>query len=130
MAVTGVSKNMNISRELALIILKFLRDNPLFDFPYIIMCKEYTIEDEDFVEIEPDEFENINEDIVYQSFILSPSSWVDETFGYKINRILAPKYLAELLFCSLISSNKDEKANQVNNLLTYSRLYKNFKLHR
>jgi hypothetical protein len=34
------------------------------------MCQEYTPEDDDFVEIEPDEWEMIEEDPIYQTFQL------------------------------------------------------------
>ncbi len=34
------------------------------------MCQEYTPEDDDFVEIEPEEWKNIQEDDVYQTFEL------------------------------------------------------------
>ncbi len=34
------------------------------------MCREYTSEDDDFVEIQPDEWEMINDDEIYQTFEL------------------------------------------------------------
>lgn len=61
---------MKISRELAIAILKYLHNNPKFYFPFLVVCKEYTPEDDDFVEIEPDEWENIEEDDIYQTFEL------------------------------------------------------------
>jgi len=42
---------MRISRNLAIIILKYLYDHPKFYFPFLVMCKEYSPEDYDFVEI-------------------------------------------------------------------------------
>ena len=48
-------RDMNISRALAVKILKYLDDHPDFYFPFLVMCKEYTPEDDDFVEIEPEE---------------------------------------------------------------------------
>ena len=61
---------MKISRELAIAILKYLHNNPKFYFPFLVVCKEYTPEDDDFVEIEPEECENIEEDEIYQTFEL------------------------------------------------------------
>jgi len=62
---------MPISRELALIILKYLVDNPSFYFPFIVVCKEYTPEDDDFVELVPeDDYETIRDFDEYQTFQL------------------------------------------------------------
>ncbi|OGI94773.1 hypothetical protein A3A03_02730 [Candidatus Nomurabacteria bacterium RIFCSPLOWO2_01_FULL_40_18] len=61
---------MDISRELAIKILKYLDQHPNFYFPFLIMCQEYTPEDDDFVEIEPNEWEMIAKDDIYQTFQL------------------------------------------------------------
>ena len=61
---------MDISRELAIKILKYLDKHPDFYFPFLVMNQEYTPEDDDFVEIEPNEWENIEEDNIYQTFQL------------------------------------------------------------
>jgi hypothetical protein len=62
---------MPISRELALKILKYLVDNPLFYFPFFVVCKEYTPEDEDFVELDPNvDYETIRDFDEYQTFQL------------------------------------------------------------
>lgn len=65
---------MQISRELALRIIKYLLDNPSFYFPFKIMCKEYAnhIEvDNDFIEIIPqDDYENLVENLQYDTFEL------------------------------------------------------------
>ncbi len=61
---------MDISRELAIQILKYLDKHKDFYFPFFVMNKEYTEEDDDFVEIEPDEWENIELDDKYQTFQL------------------------------------------------------------
>lgn len=61
---------MKISRELAIKILKYLDQHKDFCFPFLVMCKEYTEEDGDFVEIEPEEWEMIAEDEKYQTFEL------------------------------------------------------------
>jgi hypothetical protein len=61
---------MDISRELAIKILKYLDKHKDFYFPFLVMCKEYTPEDDDFVEIEPNEWKNIQEDNIYQTFQL------------------------------------------------------------
>jgi hypothetical protein len=61
---------MNISRELAIKILKYCDENIGFYFPFLIVCKEYSPEDEDFVEIEANEWKTIEEDKSYKTFQL------------------------------------------------------------
>lgn len=61
---------MDISRELAIKILKYLDEHKDFYFPFLIMNREYTPEDNDFVEIEPSEWEMIARDDIYQTFQL------------------------------------------------------------
>lgn len=61
---------MKISRELAIQILKYCFENPNFYFPFMVMCKEYTPEDYDFVEVCPWEWESILDDEIYQTFEL------------------------------------------------------------
>ncbi len=61
---------MKISRKLAVTILKYLDKNKDFYFPFLVMNQEYTEEDDDFVEIEPDEWEMIESDDKYQTFEL------------------------------------------------------------
>lgn len=61
---------MKISKELAIKILKYLDQHKNFYFPFLVMCKEYTKEDEDFVEIEPDEWKMIASDDKYKTFEL------------------------------------------------------------
>mgnify|MGYP001250046478 CR=1 FL=1 len=61
---------MRISRKLAIQILKYLDQHKNFCFPFLVMCKEYTEEDDDFVEIEPDEWKMIKSDTNYQTFEL------------------------------------------------------------
>lgn len=62
---------MPISRELALQILKYLVENPSFYFPFFVLCKEYTPEDDDFVELDPEvDYETIRDFDEYQTFQL------------------------------------------------------------
>ena len=61
---------MDISRELAIEILRYLDNHKDFYFPFLVMCKEYTEEDDDFVEIEPNEWKLIKTDKKYQTFQL------------------------------------------------------------
>jgi len=61
---------MEISRKLAIQILKYLYVHKSFYFPFVIVCKEYSGEDDHFVEIEPEEWENIKDDEIYQTFQL------------------------------------------------------------
>lgn len=61
---------MDISRELAITILKYLDTYQTSYFPFLVMNKEYTEKDDDFVEIEPSEWEMIQEDETYKTFQL------------------------------------------------------------
>jgi len=61
---------MDIDRDLAITILRYLDRKNITDFPFLVMCQEYTPEDDDFVEIEPNEWEMIEEDPIYQTFQL------------------------------------------------------------
>jgi hypothetical protein len=61
---------MKISRELAIKILKYCHEHTEFYFPFTVVCQEYTPEDDDFVEVEPEEWETIQEDPMYQTFEL------------------------------------------------------------
>ncbi len=61
---------MKITRELAIKILKYLNQHKDFYFPFFVMNKEYTEEDDNFVEIEPNEWKMIEEDKKYQTFEL------------------------------------------------------------
>ncbi len=65
---------MPISRDLALKIITYLLDNPSFYFPFLVMCKgyaSYTDDDEDFVEIVPqDDYENLVDNLQYDTFEL------------------------------------------------------------
>ena len=61
---------MDITRELAIRILRYLDKHPDFYFPFVVMCKEYPDEDDDFVEIEPDKWKLVKSDRKYQTFQL------------------------------------------------------------
>lgn len=61
---------MDISRALAIKILKYLDQHKDFYFPFLVMNQEYTEEDDDFVEIEPNEWRMIKGDPTYQTFQL------------------------------------------------------------
>jgi len=62
---------MPISRDLALQILRYLVDNPSFYFPFCIVCKEYSPEDEDYVELDPNiDYETIRDFDEYKTFQL------------------------------------------------------------
>ncbi len=60
---------MKISRDLAIKILKYLNEHKDFYFPFLVMCREFS-EDNDFMEIEPKEWRNIANDDTYQTFEL------------------------------------------------------------
>ena len=61
---------MDINRDIAIKILKYLDQHKDFYFPFLVMNKEYTPEDNDFVEIEPSEQEIIEMDKNYKTFQL------------------------------------------------------------
>src|SRR3990170_8643415 len=61
---------MDISRELAIKILKYLDQHKDFYFPFLVVNREYLEEDDDFVEIEASEWESIEKDDKYQTFQL------------------------------------------------------------
>lgn len=61
---------MDISRKTALDILKFLASNQKFYFPFSVMNREHGLEDNDFIEIEPNEWKTINDDENYKTFQL------------------------------------------------------------
>lgn len=84
---------MDISRELAIKILKYLDRHKDFYFPFLVMNREYTPEDDDFVEIEPSEWEIIAEDKNYQTFQL----WENlQNLDKKTLRLMSKGFLAEM----------------------------------
>lgn len=89
---------MNISRELAIKILRYLDQHKDFYFPFLVMNKEYTPEDDDFVEIEPDEWETIAEDDIYQTFQL----WENlQDLGEQTTKLMAKGFLEKITQQSL-----------------------------
>jgi adenylosuccinate synthase len=62
--------SQDISRDLAIKILQYLDKNDISELPFLVMCREYTPEDNDFVELSSDEWEVIKEDPIYQTFQL------------------------------------------------------------
>jgi len=89
---------MNISRELAIRILKYLDQHPDFYFPFLVMCKEYSDEDDDFVEIEPDEWEMIEEDEKYKTFQL----WENlQNLDLATVRLMSAGFIQEITASSL-----------------------------
>lgn len=61
---------MKINRDLAIQILKYRDQHRGFYFPFVIMNKEHSCEDDDFIEVEPNEWEMIEDDVTYQTFEL------------------------------------------------------------
>lgn len=61
---------MDINRKIAITILEYLDSHPDFYFPFLVMCREYSPEDDDFVEIEPNEWRIISDDDSYKTFQL------------------------------------------------------------
>jgi len=104
---------MKISRELAIQILKYCFENPDFYFPFLVMCQEYTPEDDDFVEIMPDEWENIKEDEIYQTFELWENLQnIDE---------ITLKLLSKWFIDKIINENLESCIK--NTIIQYNKLY-------
>ncbi len=61
---------MKISKKLAIQILNYLQKYPEFYFPFLIVCKEYKSNDNNFRELEPNEWRTINRDKEYKTFEL------------------------------------------------------------
>lgn len=105
---------MRISRNLAIMILKYLDNNPKFYFPFLVMCQEYTPEDDDFVEIEPAERKNIEENDIYQTFEL----WENLQLLYRETLSLMTKWFIEKITKSWFTKEIRDIKNQ------YKKLYK------
>jgi len=105
---------MRISRNLAIIILKYLYDHPKFYFPFLVMCKEYSPEDYDFVEIGVEELWNIEDDLIYQTFEL----WENIQHLYKNTTALLAKWFIEKIIKSWVTKEIKDIKNQ------YRKLYK------
>ena len=61
---------MNISRKLAIKILKYLDQHKNFYFPFLVMNREYLSKDIVWVEIEPSNWEKIKNDKKHKTFQL------------------------------------------------------------
>ncbi len=105
---------MRISRELIIKILKYLNKYPNFYFPFLVMCKEYTPEDDDFVEIEPEEQELIKDDEFYQTFEIRENL----QHIYKNTTKLLAKWFLEKIVWESLYKEINSRARQ------YRKLYK------
>lgn len=94
---------MDISKELAIKILKYLDRHPDFYFPFSVVNKEYSEEDNDYVEIEPSEWRLIAEDERYQTFQL----WENlQNLDYDTVYLLSKGYIEKITGESLHSHVK------------------------
>lgn len=104
---------MKISRKIAIKILKYLNENAEFYFPFLVVCKEYSDEDDDFVEIDPKEWRIINDDYKYQTFEL----WENlQNLDEKTLRLMAKGFLEEIIKSEnivLSKNNLDRKSKSV-----------------
>ena len=95
---------MDISREIAIIILRYLDEHPDFYFPFLVMNREYSEEDDDFVEIEPDEWKMIEADPNYRTFEL----WENlRMIDLSTTRLLAKGFIEKLTGQSLMARIED-----------------------
>lgn len=106
---------MKISRELAIKILKYLYKYPQFYFPFLVMCKEYSPEDDDFVEIAPEERKNIEDDRIYQTFELRENI----QYLYKDTTKLLAKWFIDKI------TNQSVEKEIISLYRQYKKLYKN-----
>jgi len=61
---------MDINRELAIKILRYRAENRRFYFPFSVVCKEYSPEDGEYIEIEPSEWKGVECNKSYKTFKL------------------------------------------------------------
>ncbi|GEM_PF-825979 len=84
---------MKISGELAIKILEYLEKNKSFYFPFLVMCKNYTEEYGEFLEIKSDEWELIKKNKKYQTFEL----WENlQNLNKKTLELMAKGFLEEI----------------------------------
>lgn len=84
---------MRITRELAIKVLRYLDQHKDFYFPFLVMNQEYTEEDDDFVEIGPDEWRDIEMDEAYQTFEL----WENlQNLDEKTLQLMAKGFIEEI----------------------------------
>ena len=113
---------MRVKRDLAINILKYLYENPKFYFPFLVMCKEYTPEDDDFVEIEPNEWKLIQSDDIYQTFELWENlqhlyKWTTELLAkWFIEKILKKYILKNYIFLTFEWFTQEPNSNEIENV--------------
>lgn len=61
---------MNISKELAIKILKYLDQHKNFNFPFLVMNREFFLKNIIWVEIDPSDWEKIKNNKKYKAFQL------------------------------------------------------------
>jgi hypothetical protein len=96
---------MKISRELVLLILKYLLENKDFNFPFKIMCKGYgnnqiLFKDNDYTEIIPeDDYNNLLADNTYNDFEL----WEDlQNLDKKTLELMAKGFIEKITYKNAI----------------------------
>lgn len=81
---------MNITKELAIIILKYLATHSNFCFPFSVMNKS---ENEDYVEILPGEWKKIENDENYKNFQL----WENlQNLDYDTTELMAKGFIEKI----------------------------------
>lgn len=86
---------MKISRKLAIQILKYLNLNKDFYFPFsIVYKKEDEKEKDDFVEIEPNEFNKIESNHKYRTFEI----WENlQNIDEKTTKLMAKGFIEKII---------------------------------
>lgn len=96
--INGLFLIMKISREIAIQILKYCYTHKDFYFPFLVMCKESSPEDNDFIEIEPKEWKTIKSEESYQTFEL----WENlQQLDYETTELLAQGFIEKITNVSL-----------------------------
>lgn len=89
---------MNISRELALKIFKYLDEHKDFYFPFSVMSQRCTSKENDFIEIDPSEWHIIEVDANYKNFRLCENL---QDLGEDTTKLLAKGFIEHITSQSL-----------------------------
>ena len=93
------NNGMKIDRKLAVQILKYCHEHCEFYFPFLVMCKKYSSEDDDLVEICCNEWESIEQDKSYQTFEL----WDNlKRYNNKSIKLLSIGFINEIIGNSIL----------------------------
>ncbi|MEK7070268.1 MAG: hypothetical protein AAB966_00510 [Patescibacteria group bacterium] len=99
---------MKVSRELAIQILEYCYKHKRFQFPFLVMCKEYFPRGNAMVNIDPVDWKNIVEDDRYQTFELREYS---QNLNIATVKLMAKGFIEKITDKSLDSHIKQLSIN-------------------